>query len=74
MRMTYEEYPWVGNMFLWNLNFSVTWSETDPPQPLHEQAAFSILNPDWSPRPSFNAVQAAIADIQQEQEQEQASQ
>ncbi len=74
MQMTYEEYPWVGNMFLWNLNFAVTWNEADPPQPLHEQAAFSILNPDWSPRPSFNAVQATIATIQQEQEQEQASQ
>ena len=24
---------------------------------LHEQAAFGILNPDWSPRPSYTAIQ-----------------
>jgi hypothetical protein len=27
VRMTYEDYPWVGVMFLWNLNFAVTWKE-----------------------------------------------
>jgi ABC-type Fe3+-hydroxamate transport system substrate-binding protein len=27
MQRTYEEYPWVGVMFLWNLNFAVTWNE-----------------------------------------------
>jgi hypothetical protein len=26
-QMTYEDYPWVGVMFLWNLNFAVTWKE-----------------------------------------------
>jgi hypothetical protein len=67
MRRTYEEYPWIGNMFLWNLNFAVTWSQVDPPQPLHEQAAFGILNPDWSPRPSYLAIQGTIAQIKQEQ-------
>lgn len=65
--MTYEQYPWVGAMFIWNLNFAVTWNETDPPQPLHEQASFSILNPDWSPRPSFLAVQDTIARIKSDQ-------
>lgn len=24
---TYEDYPWVGVMFLWNLNFAVTWHD-----------------------------------------------
>jgi hypothetical protein len=67
MERTYEEYPWVGNMFLWNLNFAVLWGQQDPPQPLHEQASFAILNPDWSPRPSFDAVQATIARLKQEQ-------
>jgi hypothetical protein len=67
MRQTYEDYPWIGNMFLWNLNFAVTWGQVDPPQPLHEQAAFGILNPDWSPRPSYLAVQGTIAQIKQEQ-------
>jgi hypothetical protein len=70
MEMTYEEYPWVDNMFLWNLNFAVTWSETSPPQPLHEQAAFGILSGDWTPRPSYLAVQETIAEIEAEQAQE----
>jgi hypothetical protein len=67
MEMTYEEYPWVGNMFLWNMNFAVTWGETDPPQPLHEQAAFGILNPNWEPRPAYYAVQETIARLQERQ-------
>jgi hypothetical protein len=68
MEMTYEKYPWVDNMFLWNLNFAVTWSQTNPPQPLHEQAAFAILNGDWTPRPSYLAVQETIDEIQAAQE------
>ncbi len=24
----------------------------------HEQAAFGVLNGDWSPRPAFNAIQS----------------
>jgi polysaccharide biosynthesis protein PslG len=47
--------PWVGAMFVWNLNFAVPWRYYG--NELHEQAAFGILNPDWSPRPSFNALQ-----------------
>lgn len=27
IRYTYENYPWVSNMFLWNMNFAVTWNE-----------------------------------------------
>jgi len=47
--------PWVGGMFLWNLNFAIPWSARG--EPLHEQASFGILNPDWSPRPAYLAVQ-----------------
>ncbi len=47
--------PWVGAMFLWNMNFAVLWGAQGNPQ--HEQASFSILNPDWSPRPAFLALQ-----------------
>ncbi len=51
----YNYAPWVGAMFVWNLNFAVTWG--DAGNPLHEQASFGILNPDWSPRPAFTAIQ-----------------
>lgn len=51
----YNYAPWVGAVFVWNLNFAVTWGEAG--NPLHEQAAFGILNPDWSPRPAFTAIQ-----------------
>lgn len=43
--------PWVGGMFLWNLNFVVSLGyygyERD------QQAAFSVLYKDWSPRPAY---------------------
>ncbi|HMA37648.1 MAG TPA: cellulase family glycosylhydrolase [Chloroflexia bacterium] len=44
------DYPYMGVMFLWNLNFS-TFQEwyTGP-------SHFSILNPDWSPRPAYWAL------------------
>jgi len=51
----YNYAPWVGAMFVWNLNFAVTWGSAG--NPLHEQASFGILNPDWSPRPAFLAIQ-----------------
>ncbi|GAB4111579.1 MAG: cellulase family glycosylhydrolase [Roseiflexaceae bacterium] len=53
--------PWVGVMFLWNMNFAVLWGGEGNPD--HEQAAFGILNPDWSPRPSFLAIQSYLAEI-----------
>lgn len=70
MKWAYKNYrnedgsPWLGNMFLWNMNFAVLWGAQD--QPLHEQASFGILNPDWSPRPGFNAVQGFMATIKAE--------
>lgn len=41
---------YVGVMFVWNLNFSVTHGPND------EMAAFSIVRPDWSARPSYAAL------------------
>ncbi len=43
-------------MFVWNLNFAVPWRYFGNEQ--HEQAAFGVLNGDWSPRPAFNAIQS----------------
>jgi hypothetical protein len=51
------EYPEVQAMFLWNLNFSISWQGAHN-DPMHEQASFSVLNPDWSPRPAWHAIQA----------------
>jgi polysaccharide biosynthesis protein PslG len=67
IRYAYDNYPWVSNLFLWNMNFAVLWNQTDPPQPLHEQASFGILNPDWSPRPSYLTVQSLIDQLKREQ-------
>lgn len=51
------EYPWVDAMFLWNLNFAVSWQGAHG-DPMHEQASFGVLNPDWTPRPAWHAIQA----------------
>jgi polysaccharide biosynthesis protein PslG len=51
----YEYAPWIGAMFLWQLNFAVPWRYHG--NELHEQAAFGVLNGDWSPRPSYTAIQ-----------------
>lgn len=51
----YDWAPWVGAMFVWNLNFAIPWRYYG--NELHEQASFGVLNGDWSPRPSFNAIQ-----------------
>ncbi len=60
-----HEYKYVGVAFIWNLNFAVTWGQAG--NPLHEQASFGLLNPDWSPRPSFTRVQGFINAARQEQ-------
>lgn len=67
LQMTRRDYPWVAAMFVWNLNFSVLWNEQNPPQPLHEQSSFSILNTDWSPRPVFNNIQGFINAVKAEE-------
>jgi hypothetical protein len=61
MRRTKEQYPWVGNMFLWNLNFGPL--KASQGEPSHEQASFSILNGDYSPRPSYWAIQQYIGGL-----------
>jgi hypothetical protein len=47
MQRSRKYYPWMGVMFLWNLNFSTF-------QPWYTGPShFSILNPDWSARPAY---------------------
>ena len=45
-----ERWPWVGVMFLWNLNYSTITPPSDEKHP------WSILNADYSPRPAYEAV------------------
>lgn len=45
-----QNWPWVGVMFLWNLNFSTVSPPTD------EKTPWSIINADYSPRPAYDAV------------------
>ncbi|MFN8500810.1 hypothetical protein [Kouleothrix sp.] len=59
MRRSKELYPWVGAMFLWNLNFALFKPRA------HEQASFGILNADGSPRPAFLAIQTYLAELRQ---------
>jgi hypothetical protein len=45
-------YPWMGVMFLWNLNFSTF-------QPTYSgPSLFSVVGPDWSPRSVYLALRA----------------
>lgn len=44
-------YPWVGAMFLWNLNWSVF-------TPAGSPGYYSLLNKDYNPRPVYYAVRA----------------
>lgn len=44
------EWPWMGPMFVWNLNYSVI---TDPAD---EKYPWAVLNADWTPRPSYTAL------------------
>ncbi|GAB4424992.1 MAG: hypothetical protein OHK0015_04520 [Chloroflexi bacterium OHK40] len=59
---TFNNYPWVSNMFLWNLNFTVLQRESGK-DPNNEQGSFSIFNADWSPRPAFFGIQEAINQV-----------
>jgi hypothetical protein len=70
MKWAHEKYrnpdgsSWVGVMFLWNMNFAVIWAGQGNPN--HEEASFGLLNPDWSPRPVFDAVQGYLARVKSE--------
>ena len=44
------EWPWVGVMAVWNLDYSVIASPAD------EKTPWSVINSDWSPRPAFTAL------------------
>ena len=52
MKFAKTYYPWMGPMFIWNLNFS-TFQEwyTGP-------SHFSIINGDWSARPAYFALKS----------------
>jgi hypothetical protein len=51
VQMIRTQYPWIGAMFLWNLN----WSIFSPSNV--SWGYFSLLNADYSPRnPMYNAV------------------
>ena len=45
-----NEWPWVGVMSVWNLNYSVISSPSD------EKYPWSVVNSDWSARPSYTAL------------------
>ncbi len=47
-----KSYPWVGTMFVWNLNFSVITPPSD------EKYPWAVLKSDWSPRPAYTALKA----------------
>jgi hypothetical protein len=61
MRRTKEQYPWVGAMFLWNLNFAILRAQSG--QLNHEQASFGILNANGTQRPAFFAIQQYLAEL-----------
>jgi hypothetical protein len=52
-RTTYQ--PWMGAMFIWNLNFA----RTNPPN--DQKSAFGLINAAGEPRPAFTAVKEYVA-------------
>jgi polysaccharide biosynthesis protein PslG len=61
LRRIVYDYDYVGGVFIWNLNFAPLWNAQG--NPVHEQAAFGLVNPDWSRRPAFVRVQQFINEI-----------
>jgi hypothetical protein len=47
-----QNWPWMGVMFVWNLNFAPVVGPDD------EKGPWGVLNSDWSNRPSFEALKA----------------
>ncbi len=45
-----KSYPWMGVMFVWNLNFSTITPPSD------EKYPWAVLKSDWSPRPAYTAL------------------
>jgi len=44
------KYPYIGATFLWNLNWSIIGNWYDGP------AHYSVINPDYTPRPVYDAL------------------
>jgi polysaccharide biosynthesis protein PslG len=44
------DYPWMGVMCLWNLNYSTVFPPTD------EKSPWSVITADFSPRPAYQAL------------------
>ena len=61
MRQTAQQYPWVGLMILWNLNFAPIKAQQG--LPLNEQASFSIVDGGYNPRPAYWAIQKYIGEL-----------
>ncbi len=47
-----SHYPWLGAIFVWNLNFQEVVPQTD------EKWGFGVLNADLTPRPAYSALAA----------------
>jgi hypothetical protein len=47
-----KSFPWMGVMFVWNLNFQVTLGGNTG----DEKYGWGVLRSDWSPRPAFTAL------------------
>jgi hypothetical protein len=54
VQIAQQEWPWLGAMFVWNLNYAATPSIATS----DEKYAWSLLRGDWSNRPAFNALKA----------------
>ncbi|HET6318873.1 MAG TPA: cellulase family glycosylhydrolase [Chloroflexota bacterium] len=54
--LTRTTYPWVGAMFVWNLNFAAL----PDISPVDEKPPFSIIRKDFTPRPAYFALQAMV--------------
>lgn len=50
MQFAKQYYPWMGPMFIWNLNFSTFQAWFTGP------SHYSILNGDFTPRPAYNII------------------
>jgi hypothetical protein len=46
-----KSYPWVGVMFVWNLNFATVVPPSD------EKYPWAVLRSDWSARPAYTALE-----------------
>jgi polysaccharide biosynthesis protein PslG len=47
-----QQYPWMGVMAVWQLNFAPIVAPTD------EKAPWGLIRGDWSTRPSYNALKS----------------